>query len=344
MKQEAAAIIAAMPKVELHLHLEGAFTFDFLFDLIEKYGGDPSVKNRRDLEQRFVFRDFPHFIETWIWKNRYFRAPEDFENSTYHTLRQLHEHHVLYVEAYYSPWDFSGNGVAVEAITEANLSAIRRARSDFGIGCALIADINRDLGWETGIERLKQIIPFRQAGVIGIGLGGSEQSFPAEPFQQVYRRAKELGFHRVAHAGEAAGPESVWAAIESLHVERIGHGVRAAEDAKLIDYLRESQLPLEVCAGSNMKTGVYKTLRDHPAKFLFEQGLCVTIHSDDPAMFGAWITDEFSMLHKGLDFSLEDIRRLSLNSANAAFLSPGDKAQLIARMNQFWEPLQHQPA
>lgn len=329
-------IIQTMPKVELHLHLEGAFTFEFLFDLIEKYGGDPTVKTVQDLEKRFVFRDFPHFIQTWIWKNRFFRETADFENSTYFTLKNLHEQNVIYVEAFYSPWDFLTSGLAIEAITEATLAAIKRAKEDFGIECVLIADINRDLGWETGIDRLKQVLPYREQGVIGIGLGGSEQKFPPEPFQNVYKIARDSGLHVVAHAGEAAGPKSVWGAIEKLRVQRIGHGVRSVEDPKLVDRLREKQIPLEVCPVSNLKTGVFPSLEQHPIKYFFENGLFVTINSDDPAMFGTTITEEFLLLHEQLNFSLDNIKKLALNGARASFLPEKEKAELLDRMKEYW--------
>lgn len=335
--KNATHIIQTMPKVELHLHLEGAFTFEFLFDLIQKYGGDPSVKTVDDLEKRFVFRDFLHFIQTWIWKNRFFREPADFENSAYFTLKDLHEQNVLYAEAFYSPWDFLKSGLSVEAITEATLSATERAKKDFGIECLLIADINRDLGWETGADRLRQILPYRERGVVGIGLGGSEQKFPPEPFEGVYKMARDSGLHVVAHAGEAAGPESVWGAIEKLRVERIGHGVRSIEDPQLVEYLREKQIPLEVCPMSNLRTGVFPSFEAHPIKYFFENDLFVTINSDDPAMFGTTITEEFLLLHEQLNFSLDDIKKLALDGARASFLPENKKATLLDRMNEFWD-------
>ncbi len=333
-------IIQTMPKVELHLHLEGAFTFEFLFDLIQKYGGDPSVKTVDDLEKRFVFKDFPHFIETWFWKNKFFREAEDFENSTYFTLKDLHEQNVLYAEVFYSPWDFRSSGVSVAVITEATLAAVWRAKQDFGIQCFLIADIVRDAGRENGKDRLNEILPYRESGVIGIGLGGSEQEFPPEPFEDVYKMARESGLHVVAHAGEAAGPKSVWGAIEKLRVERIGHGVRSVEDPQLVEYLREKQIPLEVCPVSNLKTGVFPSFETHPIKYFFENDLFVTINSDDPAMFGTTITEEFLLLHEQLNFSLDDIKKLALNGARASFLQEKEKVELLVRMNEYWNRIQ----
>jgi adenosine deaminase len=336
-KNQIRETIKKMPKIELHVHLEGAFTFEFLFDLIQTYGGDPSVKTIHDLEKKFVFKDFPHFIETWFWKNQFFKSADDFEQSTYFTLKNLHQQNVIYTEVFYSPWDFVQFGLQVEAITEATLAGIQRAKNDFGIRCQLIADLCRDYGAETAIDRFKQILPYRDQGVIGIGLGGSEQKFPPDPFEKVYQFAKEKGFHRVAHAGEAAGAESIWGAIKSLEIERIGHGVRAIEDPNLVKYLKEKQTPLEICVTSNLKTAVFPCLEAHPIKQFFDDGLFVTINSDDPAMFGASIIDEYLVLHNGLNFTPESIKQLTINAVEASFLSRAEKEGYRKRINDFWE-------
>jgi len=337
MDKDFTEFIKTMPKVELHLHLEGAFTFEFLLSLIDKYGGDWSIQNISDLKKKFIFNDFPHFIETWFWKNQFFREPEDFEQSTYFTLENLHRQNVVYAEVFYSPWDFVQFGLPVEAITEATLSGIRRAEIDFGINCKLIADLCRDYGADKAIDRFSQIIRYRDNGLIGIGLGGSEQKFPPGPFENVYKLAKEKGFHRVAHAGEAAGAESVWEAVQQLNVERIGHGVRAIEDLKLVEYLREKRIALEICVTSNLKTAVFPSNEAHPIKQFFNDGLLITINSDDPTMFGATITDEYVLLYEKLDFTPGSIKELTINAVNASFLPVSEKRTFIDRINEFWQ-------
>ncbi|UCE05719.1 MAG: adenosine deaminase [bacterium] len=336
-KNQIRETIKTMPKIELHLHLEGAFTFEFLFELIQKYGGDPSVKTIYDLEKKFIFKDFPHFIETWFWKNQFFKSPDDFEQSTYFTLKNLHKQNVIYAEVFFSPWDFVQFGLQVEAITEATLCGIQRAKNDFGIRCQLIADLCRDYGAEKAIDRFSQIIPYRDKGLIGIGLGGSEHDFPPDPFEKVYKFAKEKGFHRVAHAGEAAGAESVWGAIQQLNVERIGHGVRAIEDPTLIEYLKEKQIPLEICVTSNLKTAIFPSPETHPIKQFFDNGLLVTVNSDDPTMFGATITDEYVLLYKTLDFTTESLKKLTINAVKASFLSDSEKQIITNRTDEFWQ-------
>jgi len=328
--------IKNMPKIELHLHLEGAFTLESLKTLIEKYGGDPSINSVKDLEKKFIFKDFPNFIETWVWKNQFFKSPEDFEFTTYFTLKNLFHQNVVYTEAFYSPWDFAGNGLGAQEITEAHLSAVSRAKKDFGIECKLIADISRDVGWENSVERFKQILTYQNQGVIGIGLGGSEQQFPNELYNDVFKLAKEKGFHVVAHAGEAAGAESVWSAIDVLKAERIGHGVRAIEDPDLIVILKESQIPLEVSVTSNLMTGVFPSLEKHPIKFFFDEGLAVNINTDDPTMFGTTLTDEFFLLYDRLNFTKDDIRKLTFKAVEASFLDQVKKKKLKIQIENHW--------
>jgi len=328
-----------MPKIELHLHLEGAFTFEFLFGLIQKYGGDPGIMTIQDLQNKFVFKDFSHFIETWFWKNKYFRRPEDFEASTFYTLENLHRQNVIYCEVFFSPWDFTSSGLKVEEIAEATIAGKVKAENEFGIRCNLIADIVRDYGAGGAINRLKQITPFLNKGVIGLGLGGSEQKYPAQDFAAVYHEARKLGFHLTAHAGEAAGPESVWAAVEQLGVERIGHGVRAVEDTRLVEVLKQKQIPLEICITSNLKTQIYPTAEAHPFKYLFEQGLRVTLNSDDPTMFGATITDEFLLAHEQLHFSLDDLQKLTGNAIQAAFIPTVLKSDLNRKIETYWQSI-----
>lgn len=329
--------IEKMPKVELHLHLEGAFTLNYLFKLVQKYGGDADIKNIADLEKRFVFRDFPHFIETWFWKNRFFREPTDFEESTYWTLGALAKQNIIYTEAFFSPWDFAESGISAKEIIPATIAGVDRAEKDFNIKCRLIADICRDHGAETSIRRLDDVTPFLNEKIIGIGLGGSEQKFPAYLFKDVFREAKNRGFHIVAHAGEAAGPESIWSAIRDLNVERIGHGFRAVEDPELIEYLQIEQIPLEVCIVSSIKIGVYPSYREYPFTDIFHKGLLVTINSDDPTMFGSTLSDEYEILIRDQGLSLSEIKHVQMNAVSASFASMEEKRKMKDMINSFWD-------
>jgi len=332
-------LIAKMPKTELHLHLEGAIPLETLYNLIQRRGGDPSVSTLEDLERKLTYTDFAHFIDVWTWKNTFIKEERDFEEITYQVLRNLSKQNVKYLEAFYSPGDYRRQGLSVQGITEHIIKGKERAYHDFGIRCELIVDLIRDHGPEVGMQRLDEVTPYLDKGVIGIGLGGSEQTFPADPYESVYKEARRRGFRLTAHAGEVAGPESVWAAIKKLGCERIGHGVRAKENPQLISFLKERQIPLEICVVSNVKTKVFESVEAHPIKQFFEDGLMVTVNSDDPTMFNTSITQEYLLLAQKLGFTLRDIKRLTMNGVEASFMSDEDKESMISRFEKEWQQL-----
>lgn len=317
-----------LPKVELHLHLEGAIPHAALWQLLQKYGGDPTVRTKEDLAQKFVYRDFPHFIRVWMWMIGLLRQYEDFEFIATEVARDLARQNIRYVEAFYSAADFLPAGLEPQRLTEAIRNGLKRVPD---VEVALIADLVRDYGPERGARMLAKIKEVRDLGVIGIGIGGSEHRFPPEAFAQVYRQAKELGFKTTAHAGEAAGPESIWGAIRTLEVSRIGHGTRAIEDPRLVDYLAEKKIPLELCVISNVKTGVIAEAARHPARTYFERGILLSINTDDPQMFGNSLAKEYLTLHRQLGFSRTDILRLIEQGIDSSWLSGERKGELLAR-------------
>lgn len=316
-----------MPKVELHIHLEGAIPHDALWSLIEKYGGDPSTPDQEALRRKLKFRDFRHFIETWIWKNGFLREYDDFTLIAEAVARDLANQNIRYVEAFYSPGDFARHGLQVQRLTEAVRQGLDRVA---GITVRLVADLVRDYGPVNAAVTLQEISEVRNLGVIGIGIGGSENEFPPEPFGEVYEQARQLGLRTSAHAGEAAGPASVWGAIRSLNVDRIGHGTRAIEDQDLVSYLADAQIPVELCPLSNVRTGITPSIEDHPAKHYFDQGMLVCINTDDPKMFHNTLVDEFLDLRATLGMSRNDIRQLILNGISASWLSEKQKVERVA--------------
>jgi adenosine deaminase len=192
----------------------------------------------------------------------------------------------------------------------------------------LILDFCRDRGLENADRNLDAVNEVKQLGVIGVGIGGSEQKYPPELYTKIYEKARLTGFHTTAHAGEAAGTESIWGAIRSLKVERIGHGTRAIEDDNLMRFLTEKQIPLECCPLSNVRTGVVKSIEAHPVKKFFDAGLLVTVNTDDPAMFGNSLAQEYQMLEERLGFSQDEVRKVILNGVKAAWLS-NDRKKLL---------------
>jgi adenosine deaminase len=314
-----------IPKVELHLHLEGAIPLEALWELIQKYGGDTSVPDRRALLDKFQYRDFPHFIQTWVWKNGFLREYDDFTLIAEAVAGDLARQNIRYAEVFYSPSDFFRHGLELQKITEAIHTGLLRVS---GANVTLIADLVRDRGPVNAMNILLELNEIKDRGVTGITIGGSEQDYPPEPFAEVYEKARQLGFHTSAHAGEAAGAENIWGAIRSLKVERIGHGTRAVEDERLMQYLAEKKIPLEVCPLSNVRTGVVNSVEAHPVRKFFERGLTVTINTDDPKMFGNSLAEEYRLLVDRLGFSKKEICTLILQGVESTWLTDAEKQGL----------------
>jgi len=319
-----------IPKVELHLHLEGAIPHDALWTLCQKYGGDAEIPSLDALEQRFEYVDFPHFIQTWVWKNRFLREYEDFTFIAERVAKDLASQNIRYAEVFFSPPDHFRFGLETQKLTEAIRLGLSRIPE---ITVSLIADVVRDFGPQRAAQTLREIHEVQTLGVIGIGLGGSEQDYPPELFKEVFEEARHFGLHTTAHAGEAAGAQSIWGAIHHLHPERIGHGMRAYEDEALLDYLVEQQLPLELCPISNVRTGVVKQIEDHPVADYFTRGILVTINTDDPKMFGNSLELEYQTLAQVFGFTKSDIHKLLDNAICASWLPEGSKQQLTEQFN-----------
>ncbi len=320
-----------VPKVELHLHLEGAIPHDALWELVQKYGGESSVPSLRALVEKFGYRDFPHFIETWSWKNQFLREYEDFTFLSEAVARDLVRQNIRYVEVIYSPSDFFRHGLQTKKLTEAIRSGLSRVPD---IQVSLVADFCRNNSPENAAKILAEISELKEFGVVGVTIGGSEQDYPPEPFADIYERARQLGFHTSAHAGEAAGPESIWGAIRSLKVERIGHGTRAFEDDSLVDYIAGHKIPLEVCVISNVQTRVVESIATHPVRSYFDRGIIIIISTDDPKMFNTSLAEEYRALERELDFSQEEIRKIILQGIDVSWLPEDRKRELAKTFRQ----------
>ncbi len=326
-----AEALRRLPKVELHLHIEGAIPAPALWELVSKYGGG-EVSSIEALEERFRYRDFPHFLSTWMWKNGFIREYEDFTFIASAVARDLAEQNIRYVEAFHSPGDFAVlHGLDVARVTEAVRRGLDQEKDRIEI--RLIADLTRDFGPERGRAWLREIAGASELRIIGIGIGGSEHDFPPEPYREVYREARSLGLRTTAHAGEAAGPASVWGALRALEVDRIGHGTRAAEDPALVEHLREKRIPLEMCPISNLRTGVVASISKHPLRTFFDSGLLVSVNTDDPKMFGTSLEAEYLALAETQGFRLDEIRRLVENAIDSTWAEEPTRARLRSELS-----------
>jgi len=320
----------AVPKIENHLHLEGAIPLEALWELIKKYGGDPSVPDLNRLEKRFVYSDFNHFIETWIWKNQFIREYDDFSFLTSAVLDDLVSQNVKYAEVFVSPSSFRKN-LVTQRIIEAISKSISNNKT---IRVRLIIDMVRNFGPENEMRTLFEMNEVKSLGIVGIGIGGSEKEFPPELFKDVYEQARKFGFRTTAHAGEAAGSESIWGALRVLRAERIGHGTKAVDDPELLKYLAGYQIPIELCPLSNFRTRVINSKEDHPVKTFVEMGIPVSINTDDPKMFGNSLSDEYRNLQDVFGFSDDDITAIILNSINTLWLEESERTEMIREFRQ----------
>jgi adenosine deaminase len=314
------------PNPQSHLHLEGAIPHRVLWELLQEYGGDPDVRSSEELTRKFVYEDFSHFIQTWTWMTGLLREYDDFERIAAEVAHDLGQQNVRYAEVFYSPADFVPAGLEPQRLTEAIRRGLNQAPR---VRVALVADLVRDYGAKRSAWMLQHIKEVKEFGVIGIGIGGSEHKYPPEAFAGVFEQARKLGFRTSAHAGEAAGPKSIWGAIHSLHVDRIGHGTRAIEDPRLVDYLAENRIPLELCIVSNVRTGVVPNIEAHPARTYYERGVPLSINTDDPKLFGTSLTEEYLALREHLHFSQADIERMIDQAIEASWLPKTEQQDLI---------------
>ena len=320
-----------LPKAELHLHLEGAIPIDALWSLIQKYGGDPLIGNKDDLIRKLTYETFPDFIATWIWKNGFLRTYDDFSFIAESIARDLLQQNIMYAEMFFSPSRFSEQGLTTEGLAKAIRSGFDKVA---GVEIWLIADLVRDHGPTRAEQTLAEATAAKEFGIIGIGMGGSEHLHPPKPFTKVYEEARKNGFKTSVHAGEAAGADSVWGAILDLQVDRIGHATRAEEDPLLLVHLQKKPTPLELCPLSNVATGVISSYQDHPVRRYWEQGLEITINTDDPGMFHNHLVDEYLNLMEHFHFEPKEILQLILNSAENAWRPKTNSEQSLTEQFQ----------
>jgi aminodeoxyfutalosine deaminase len=320
--------VSRMPKVELHVHLEGSIQPATLLTLAERNGVTLPAGNVEGLKDFYRFTDFEHFLRVYFTTSSCLRTVDDFCLIAYEFGAEMARQNIRYAEVTFTPHtNVANTGLPFEDILAALNEGRLRAEQQFNVQFRWVLDIVRD---DPGSRH--QVARWATSavddGAVGFGLGGTETGHPPEWFSDAYAVARDAGLHSVPHAGEIAGPESVWGAIQALEAERIGHGVRSIEDPVLVDYLQQHQIPLEVCPTSNLCLGVYPSLEEHPIRRLWDQGVYVTVNSDDPPMFNTDLVSEYQALVDHLGFRAADLEQLSLKALEASFLPDTNKAEL----------------
>ena len=322
--------LRSLPKVEIHLHLEGSIDLDTLL-AIRRSRGEPDREDvRRQLASLYEHRDFPHFLRNFRDLCLELRSPADFAVATERLLGRLASDQVRYAEVMVSPTIFSRlHGLPADEILGAIGEAAERAASSGGPRLRFLLDGVRQWGPADFERLLRAAVDGRGRGVIGIGLGGDETASPPEAFAEFYEEARRAGLRTTAHAGEFDGARSVWKALEVLNVDRVGHGVRALEDRELMRVLQRRRLPLECCPTSNVRTRVVSSWAAHPIRDLHRAGAHVTVNSDDPAMFGTTLGGEWSALVDRVGLSLSEALLVGRRTIEAAFLPGSEKEPLL---------------
>ncbi len=325
-----AAALRAVPKAEIHLHLEGSIDLETLLALRARRGEPTDAASRARLETLYRHRDFPDFLGHFRDLCAELRAPEDFALAVRGLATRLTRDNVRHAEVMCSPGIFARWGLPAAEILDAVTGAADAVATEGGPGLFFILDGVRQWGPPAVEEMVRLASASRSRRVIGIGLGGDETAWPAEAFAPAYREARRLGLRTTAHAGEFDGARSVWEAMEVLEVDRIGHGIRAVEDTVLMRTLAQRGLPLECCPTSNLATGVVPSWESHPIPALLRAGLRLTVNTDDPAMFGTTLQDEWRALGDRLGLAAGEVLGIGRATIDAAFLPDPDRAALLA--------------
>ncbi|MCI0521682.1 MAG: adenosine deaminase [Chloroflexi bacterium] len=321
--------IRSLPKAELHLHLEGAIAPETVVELSRRHGPELDLGAARRI---YEYQDFASFL--WAFKavTEYLRAPEDYELITYRLMERLRAENVLHAEVYVAVGVILWRGFEFAPIFEGLERGRQRGERDFGVSLLWIFDATRHFGPAAAKTVVDHALRFRERGVVGFGIGGDERRAAPELFRNVYAYAAEHGLRLTAHAGETAGPESIWGAL-NLKAERLGHALTAAQDDELMAELVERQVPLEICVTSNLRTRSCPALQEHPVRRYFDLGAMVTLNSDDPAMFHTTLAAEYQLVQQAFGFTDEHLRELARNSFEASFLPPGRKLAFLQQVD-----------
>lgn len=326
--------IQALPKAELHLHIEGSLEPELMFKLARQNSVSLPYKSVEDVRRAYQFNDLQSFLDIYYAGASVLVKEQDFFDLTWAYLQKAKADGVIHAELFFDPQTHTSRGIGFEIFMPGFLRAAEKAQQEFGISVLWIMCFLRHLGEEEAINTLHLARPWLQQ-IVGVGLDSSEVGHPPEKFTRVFSQAKDLGLRLVAHAGEEGPPEYIWTALDTLQVERIDHGVRAFEDPTLVNRLAKERVPLTICPLSNIKLRVFDELADHNLRDLLEKGLCVTINADDPSYFSGYIAQNYWESQEALGLTGEQVATIARNSIEASFVTAERKNQMLAQLNDY---------
>jgi len=322
-------LIQNMPKVELHLHIEGSLEPELMFKLAERNKITLPYQSVEEIHKAYQFPNLQSFLDIYYTGAQALQTEQDFYDLTWAYLNKAQAQNIRHTEIFFDPETHTDRGIPFETVINGIHHALKDAEDDFNLSTNLILCFLRHKSEDisSALTTLERALPYKE-WIIGVGLDSSELGHPPERFVEVFDKARSEGFLTVAHAGEEGPPEYIWQALDLLKVKRIDHGVRSEEDPELVARLRAERIPLTVCPLSNTKLHVFNQMSEHNLKRLLDAGLCITVNSDDPAYFGGYLNENFFAVQDDLNLSQSDLFKLAQNGIEAAFISPERKAEL----------------
>lgn len=326
--------IRKIPKAELHVHIEGTLEPKLIFKIAKRNNISLNYKSVFEIQKAYNFSGLQSFLDIYYETLKVLQKECDFYDMTWAFVEKLKVQNVKHVEIFFDPQAHISRGINFDTVVMGIHKALEDGKRKYDISFRLIMCFLRHLSSDSAFEVLEESVQFCNL-ISAVGLDSTELGNPPSKFSGVFKKARELGYKTVAHAGEEGPPEYIWQAIEDLQVSRVDHGVRCIEDKLLVKELVKKQIPLTVCPQSNVKLGVFKDLKDHSLKRLLDLGLKITINSDDPAYFGGYVCENFIESHKSLVLNHKDIYKLAKNSFEASFLSDDEIDKHLGRLNDF---------
>jgi len=325
-------LIKKIPKAELHLHIEGSLEPDLMFKLAKRNNIKIPFKSVNEVKTAYNFYDLQSFLDIYYQGAQVLIKEQDFFDLTWSYMLKCKEDNIVHTEIFFDPQTHTDRGIEFDLVINGIYAALNKAKQELGLSSKIIMCFLRHLDEESAFKTLDQALIHKNK-IAGVGLDSSEAEHPPRKFKRVFKKASEKNFLTVAHAGEEGPPEYIWEALDVLKVKRIDHGVQCLKDTKLVQKLRNEQIPLTICPLSNIKLRVFEKLQDHNLKKLLDKGLMVMINSDDPAYFGGYLNTNLIECQKALNLSKADVKKLAINSFKSSFLKEDEKKKWIDQIS-----------
>ena len=325
--------IKALPKAELHLHIEGSFEPELMFEIAQRNNIEIPFNSVEEVKAADNFNNLQEFLDIYYAGANVLQTEQDFYDLTWAYLQRIAAQNVVHTEIFFDPQTHTERGVAFSTVFEGIWRAMKDGESKLGISFHIIMSYLRHMSEESAFETLEMALPYKDR-ILGVGLDSSEVGHPPSKFQRVFAKSREEGFLLFAHAGEEGPPEYVWEALDLLEIDRIDHGNRCLEDENLVNEIVERGLALTVCPLSNLELCVVNDLKDHPIRTMLQKGLKATVNSDDPAYFGGYILDNYCAVQEVFQLSYKEWRIIAENSVNGSWIPEERKAELLQRLDE----------